>query len=174
MAEKRQRKKKLIPLGEHLDTVYAAKEWTTQWRLFSLARNWPRIVGERVAALTAPAWFRRDVLWVYVQDSSWMHHLQYVKIDLLGRINEHLKGAGAQGVTDIRWTLEPEKIPEPEEKIPQAHPVDPDEERSFCLMTEVVANEDCRQALQRLWHNFASYSEDASEKKGKKEQDSFE
>ena len=47
-----------------LPAVFTRKEWARQWRLFHLVREWPRIVGPRVAEVTAPAWFRHDVLWI--------------------------------------------------------------------------------------------------------------
>ena len=77
----------LRSLDKVLPEVFSHKQWARQWRLFHLLREWPAIVGPRVAELTAPAWFRHDVLWIHVQDSAAMQHLQYLKPDLLARVN---------------------------------------------------------------------------------------
>lgn len=84
-----------------------------------------------------------------------MQHMQFIKLDLLARVN---KITIEQPVIDIRWMLQPEILPVPERHTPEPHPVDPEQERSFHGMTESVANQECRKALQRLWRTFASHS----------------
>lgn len=143
----------LHSLGDILSTVYSAQEWTTPWRLFRLLRDWPVIVGAEVARLTAPAFFRRETLWVYVQDSAWMHHLHHVKPDLLARINRHL---GDPPIADLRWQLQPLAPPPPERSHALPQRIDPEREQSFRTMTETIANRECREALQRLWRTFAT------------------
>jgi hypothetical protein len=155
--EKRNRSKKndLSFLGDTLSAVYATKKWKHQWRLFRLAQDWPLIVGMEVARLTSPAFFRQDVLWIYVQDSAWMQHMQFIKLDLLERVNHAL---AKQPISDIRWLLQPEIPQQPARHQPEPHPVAPRLERSFRQMTESVANDACRESLQRLWQTFASNS----------------
>jgi len=144
----------LTALGTVFAGVYSTKQWTTQWRLFRLLQNWPAIVGAEVARLTTPAFFRRETLWLHVQDSAWMHHLQYVKPDLLARINLHL---AEQPIVDLRWQLSAQPPPPPERRLPEAHAIDREQEQSFCRMTETIANPECREALQRLWRTFAAH-----------------
>jgi len=157
MMEKRNRSKKneLSFLGDSLSAIYSTKKWKNQWRLFRLAQDWPAIVGTEVARLTAPAFFRQDVLWIFVQDSAYMQHMQFIKLDLMARVNRIMI---EQPAIDIRWMLQPEILPVPERHTPEPHPVDPEQERSFRGMTESVANQECRKALQRLWRTFASHS----------------
>jgi hypothetical protein len=158
MEKKTSRKKSdLASLENTLSEVYSNKKWNNQWRLFRLSKDWPIIVGKEVAQLTTPAFFRKDVLWIFVQDSAWMQHMQYIKLDLLERINRVLT---EQAITDIRWQLQPVTLPPPERFLPEPHAVDPEQERSFRSMTEGVSNPECREALQRLWHIFASYSDE--------------
>lgn len=157
MEKKTSRKKgDLASLENTLSEVYSNKKWNNQWRLFRLSKDWPIIVGKEVAQLTTPAFFRKDVLWIFVQDSAWMQHMQYIKLDLLERINRVLT---EQPVTDLRWQLQPVTLPPPKRFIPEPHAVDPEQERSFRSMAEGVPNQECREALQRLWHIFASYSD---------------
>ena len=158
MKNKRIRLKKndLSSLGETLSEVYSTQKWKHQWRVFRLAQDWPAIVGAEIGRLTAPAFFRQDVLWIFVQNSAWMQHLQYIKLDLMARVNRVM---AEQPVTDIRWLLQPTTLPQPERHVPESHSVAPEQIRSFRQMTESVANQDCREALQRLWQTFASHSE---------------
>jgi hypothetical protein len=145
----------LTALSTVFSGVYATKQWASQWRLFGLLQDWPTIVGAEVARLTSPAFFRRDTLWIFVQDSAWMHHLQYVKPDLMARINRHLAG---QPIADLRWQLQPQPPPAPKQSPAPSRPrgVDPKREQSFCRMTETIANRESREALQRLWRVFAA------------------
>ena len=132
--------------------VYANKEWTGPWRLVRLLADWPEIVGTEVARLTSPAFFRRETLWLYVQDSAWMHHLQYIKPDLIGRINTYLAD---QPIGDLRWQLQPQPAPPRRQRSSSPGAVDPEREQSFHRMTESIANPDSREALRRLWRTFA-------------------
>ena len=144
------------PIANLLSDVYSKQQWKKQWRLFHLVRRWPTIVGREVGQLTMPAFFRQDTLWIYVQDSAWMHHLQFIKLDLITRINRAL---GEQPVIDIRWQLQPKLPTLPVRKVPAPHAVDPDNERSFQQMTTCIDNQECREALQRLWHHFAAHND---------------
>ncbi|MGD9948502.1 MAG: DciA family protein [Desulfobulbus sp.] len=144
------------PIADLLANVYSKQQWKKQWRLFNLVRQWPTIVGREVGQLTMPAFFRQDTLWIYVQDSAWMHHLQFIKLDLLTRINRAL---GEQPVTDIRWQLQPQLPTLSKRQAPAPHAVNPENERSFQQMTASIDNEECREALQRLWRHFAAHSD---------------
>ena len=146
----------LLPMLSIFSQVYALKQWTSPWRLFRLVQEWPAVVGAEVARLTTPAFFRRDVLWIYVQDSAWMHHLQFVKTDLLARINQHLQDAP---IADLRWQLQPAQPPLKSVVSPSCHPVDPDREQDFQQLSASIANPECREALLRLWRSFAAHSE---------------
>ncbi len=141
-------------LATILPTVFANKNWTRQWRLFELARDWPAIVGPQVAALTGPAFFRGDVLWIHVQDSAWMQHLQYAKLDLLARVNAVL---GDRPATDLRWLQQPIEPPSSRQPTSAANPIDPAQERLFAEMARTISDPACREALLRLWRAFAAH-----------------
>jgi len=141
-------------MDQALPEVFAAKQWGAQWQLVNLLSKWPEVVGAEVAQLTYPAFFRRETLCVFVQNSAWMHHLQYVKAELIARINQYLED---QPITDIRWQLHV-PVPLPFEQPPaELRQIDPTQEHSFCQMTEAIANRECREALQRLWRTFAAH-----------------
>ncbi|MCI5224719.1 MAG: DUF721 domain-containing protein, partial [Candidatus Electrothrix sp. AR4] len=105
-------KKKLTSLADTLSSVYGQQRWGNQWHLFSLVRHWPELAGDAFAEHSMPAYFRRDELWVYAQNSIWMQHMHLCKTDIIAKINVFLQGR--QTVEDIRWTLQPaELIPIP-------------------------------------------------------------
>ena len=98
-----------------------------------------------------PAFFRRDVLWVYVQDSIWMQQMQLGKPELLVTINTFLKGH--QTVNDLRWMLQPTDlidVPRAEYVSPPIN-VDPVAEREFRVMAENIRDQDAREAFCNLW-----------------------
>lgn len=145
----------LQPMLAIFPQVYALKQWTSPWRLFRLVQDWPAVVGAEVARLTTPAFFRRDVLWIYVQDSAWMHHLHFVKTDLLARINQHLQDTP---IADLRWQLQPVQPPPQPVVSPSCHPVDQVREQEFQQLSASIANPECREALRHLWRSFAAHS----------------
>lgn len=151
MAAKK-KNKKLTLLGNNFATVYGQHQWGNQWHLFSLVRHWPELVGKEFASRSLPAYFRRDELWVYAQDSIWMQQMHLCKPELTTKINSFLKGA--RTVEDIRWTLQPAdliEIPVKEEYVSPPINVDPAAEREFRVMAENVANPEARAALCKLW-----------------------
>ncbi len=55
-----------------------------------LARAWPEIVGEEVAAHSEPIDLRGDQLEVRADSSAWSQYLQIHRDEILGRIAERL------------------------------------------------------------------------------------
>lgn len=140
------------PLGQGLAEIFDRRSWRVQWGLVGLARDWSSIVGETVSARSMPAFFRRDVLWIYVSSPIWMQQLQLQKQDLLDRIRRYLS---QDEVADLRWLLfPPELLPENEHREPEAIPerkLTPGEEESFRTMVSGIADPESQEALFRLW-----------------------
>lgn len=68
-------------------------------------KRWEETVGEKVAAMAWPKTFRdRDILVVAVADSAWMHHMSYLKPDILSRLNACLKGGAL--LSDMRFVID--------------------------------------------------------------------
>ncbi len=65
---------------------------------FQLRRDWPRIVGEPIAAHTRPDQIRFKKLFLLVENSVWMQQLTFLKPTLLEKINA---AAGTELVTEI-------------------------------------------------------------------------
>ena len=154
MAEKR--KKKLLLFADTLSDLYGHQQWGNQWHLYKLVRHWSEIAGEPFCQYSMPAYFRRDELWVYAQNSIWMQQMHLCQTEIVTKINRLLQGYFT--VKGIRWALQPAElidIPE-EEYVPPPLDVNPDAEREFRSMAENVANPEAREALCRLWQRMES------------------
>ncbi len=141
-----------------LPQVYASKQWHKAWLLFRLTRDWQNIAGGELSRLTRPAWFRQDTLWISVENSVWMHHMQWIKEELIERINRY---AGESCIADIRCVLATapcfKKKPVQRSSYPLAP--SPQQEQDFSCLTETIADADCREALRLLWRSFAARAE---------------
>lgn len=135
--------------------LYANKEWASQWELFTLVRDWPSIVGEQIAEVTRPAFFRKQTLCIHVENSAWMQHLQYLQPELLNKVNKAME---KNRITDFRWLLKPQNLtvfPE-EEQVAPALPVDRQRCLDFRELIAGVGDEACRRSLFNLWYAFQS------------------
>jgi len=63
---------------------------------------WNRAVGPQIAAKAQPDRLREDVLYVRVSTSVWMHELQFMKQDIIEKLNGTL---GAAAVSQIRFFI---------------------------------------------------------------------
>jgi hypothetical protein len=144
-------KKHIRPVAETLDQVLSGQQWGNQIHLFALVRHWPEIAGSEIACHSMPAFFRRDVLWIYVRGSIWIQQMHLVKLELLNQTNAFLKGR--HQVTDLRWMVQPaELIDQPFEKyVSPPIKVDPEAERKFRIMAENLPDPETREALCNLW-----------------------
>ena len=63
---------------------------------------WEGIVGEVVASHTRPEAFKGRLLLVTVSNSTWIHHLQFLKKDIVQKINDHFS---KNVVDEIRFKI---------------------------------------------------------------------
>ena len=139
-------------LGGQLEQVIGSNLGRRQWEFILLARAWKEVVGERAAAHTMPAWIKKDVLWGYVDSSSWMQELSFMKPQILEKVNGHLRSVV---IRDIRWLRQPQEAGSaPEPVLMPDRELEPEREEAFRRMTEIVEDPGCRQALFHLWRIF--------------------
>ena len=85
-----------------------------------LIEAWNRAVGPQIGAKAQPDRLRDDVLYVRVSTSVWMHELQFMKQDIIEKLNGIL---GAAAVSQIRFFIGDVEAP-PEKPSPRIAPVD--------------------------------------------------
>ena len=139
------------------DTLAAAlpglirdKGWEKQLDLYSLFGEWEKIVGKETALHAWPLKIVRGVFWVEVDNSSWMHQLQYEKLRMLEGLNAALQ---LSRLKDIKFTLEGEsQKPQPKKEAVTFVPVDAAELAAFEYQVSLIDDKESREALVRLWY----------------------
>ncbi|TKB23997.1 DUF721 domain-containing protein [Desulfopila sp. IMCC35006] len=138
-----------------LPSLLQDKGWEMQLDLHSIFPRWQELVGEEVSMHAQPLKIERDVLWLEVENSSWLQQLQYQKLELLDTLNScfrlsHLKdikmvlpkgSSGKTGNPDKKSTSRIEFIKPSEEKV-----------AAFQRQVACIADEQCREALMQFWY----------------------
>ncbi len=160
MKKKRNNRKPTL-LADNLAAIYGQRKWDGPWRIYTLVRCWPKLVGSVFAEHSIPAYFRRNELWVYVENSIWMQQMHLGTPDILEKINAFLQSG--LSVQDIRWKLLPADLIHPREEQYEPPPieVDPAAERNFRAMAENIADPEARTALCNLWLRLESVKQKA-------------
>jgi hypothetical protein len=117
---RRARQPKPEMLGEILGKILKKRNiphTATDRRLLDM---WRRAVGPQIAAQTHPDTLKRGVLFVRVSAPVWMHQLQFMKEEILGRVRELL---GPEEVRNLRFCIG--EIPLSPPGGAQAPPIDP-------------------------------------------------
>jgi len=89
-------------LGEILPETLRKKSIHLPMKNRPLIDAWNRAVGPQIGAKAQPDRQRDDVLYVRVSTSVWMHELQFMKQDIIARLNELL---GATAISQIRFFI---------------------------------------------------------------------
>lgn len=80
-----------------------------------LIEAWNRAVGPQIGARAQPDRLRDGVLYVRVCTSVWMHELQFMKQDIMARLNEVL---GSPSVSQVRFFIGEIGAPPPKPDAP--------------------------------------------------------
>ncbi len=113
--------------------------------------DWQELVDDLTAAHSRPLKVVKDVLWVEVDNSSWMQQLQYQKFYLLETLNGYLK---ISFFSDIRFVVEGEKRETVAKKEPKIRfvPPSPAEVERFKKQINSIEDEKIKESLMRLWY----------------------
>ena len=102
MAKKHNHPQDAVTLGDVLKSVLRPGHSRGNFELTQIWSIWDRAVGSVIAENTHPAGFKGNILLVYANSSAWMHQLQFLKEDIIDKLNTE---AGEQLVTDIRFKV---------------------------------------------------------------------
>ena len=154
MAEKKQN---LTQFSARFHELFAHKGLAILWQVYLLGQKWPELVGKDVAKKSEPAYIQNDILWVYVESSVLMQHMQTQKLQLLRKINEVISGTE---IKDIRWAMRPAHQMNGSNTVhtegPKKRKPDPKEKKAFDALASTVEDEQCRDALRKLWDVYNS------------------
>lgn len=148
----RSRKSEKNSLAELLPGLVHDKGWEKQLDLHTIFLKWQQRATEEVAKHAQPLKIERGVLWLEVENSSWMQQLQYQKLDLLDRLNGSLRVARLK---DIKMVLPKGGSREPvvakDFGISFIRP-SKDKIAAFEKQVECITDEKCREALMQFWY----------------------
>ena len=116
----------------------------------ALVDAWNRAVGPQIGAKAQPDRLRDDVLYVRVATSVWMHELQFMKQDIISKLNGIL---GGTKVAQIRFFIGEVEAPRVKHAGADVRLDDRDlkaEEKDYILKTLAgVADPDLKDILQK-------------------------
>jgi predicted nucleic acid-binding Zn ribbon protein len=104
MAEKAKKRDGFVHIGEILQEALRGCRPQADGELVRIWRLWDEAVGDAVAENTRPAAFKGKLLIVHVSSSPWAHQLQFMKQDILRKVNAAL---GKDLVADIKFKIGP-------------------------------------------------------------------
>lgn len=98
------KKRKPVPIADAVSGFLAERGLVKRVRQASAIEEWPKIVGDRISAVTKPLSISPDgVLFVAVTTNAWMTELGLMEPELLNALNA---GRGRDRVRKIRYRLD--------------------------------------------------------------------
>jgi predicted nucleic acid-binding Zn ribbon protein len=104
MMKKHDKQSDFVQIGNIIDGVLKNFRSETDVELTKVWRLWDEAVGETIASNARPAAFKGKLLIVHVISSTWIHQLQFMKIDLITKLNDAL---GQPLLEDIKFKIGP-------------------------------------------------------------------
>ncbi len=102
MDGKKEKNPEPVHIASILNNLLRSFHAGTDGELVVVWRFWDEIVGEAIAQNARPSAFKGRVLYVQVTSSPWIHQLQYLKNDIVQRLNQ---AAGKPVVHDIKFKI---------------------------------------------------------------------
>lgn len=109
MSGKTGKSKEAVHIATVLDGVLRSCRSDADSGLLEVWRLWDGAVGPMIAENTRPAAFKGRLLLVYANSSAWIHQLQFLKAELIEKLNAEL---GRDLVSDIKFKIGPVQKPE--------------------------------------------------------------
>ncbi len=95
-------KKTMKKVGSIIDKVMYKLGLSKRYNEQKAILIWDGIVGERIAGKTKPLYAREGTLVVEVENSTWMNELQFLKREMIEKLNKKL---GRWVIDDIHFLL---------------------------------------------------------------------
>jgi len=94
--------KGMIPIGDVISKVLETCRQLPDSELARIWELWDSIVGEVIAGNARPEAYKGTLLLVNVTSSAWIHHLHFLKKDIIHKINQAF---GKTMVEDIKFKI---------------------------------------------------------------------
>ena len=90
MKEKREKIHSAVPIGSVIDEILHSHVPLTAAEITRIGQMWDNIVGEIIAENSRPAALKEKILLVHVNSSPWLHHLHFLKEEIVRKVNDAL------------------------------------------------------------------------------------
>lgn len=153
MVKSRKKNRELV--AKFLPSILKEKGWEKQLDLHSIFHCWQELAGPDVGDHAQPLKIERGILWIEVENSSWLQQLQYQKLELLESLNDFLS---LGRINDIKMVLPKKKDKNPYEQNGDLNRkvqfIRPSSEKilQFEQQANCISDEKCRQALMQFWY----------------------
>ena len=113
MKSKKQ-KAKFEHIGGILADILKTYRRESDGGLVQVWQVWDDIIGDVIAQNARPAAFKGKILLVHVSSSTWVHQLQFLKKEMIAKLNKALGKAliddlkfkiGPLGMTNVEWRM---------------------------------------------------------------------
>ncbi len=104
MGKKSEKSSPVVHIGRILPEVLRTCRKENDTPMAAVWDIWSRAVGETMARNTQPAAFKGRLLLVHVSSSVWLHQLQFMKLELIEKINS---ACGQRLVKEIQFKIGP-------------------------------------------------------------------
>ena len=88
---KRDKQSDFVQIGNVIDGVLKNFRSEPDYALTKIWRLWDEAAGETIASNARPAAFKGKLLIVHVVSATWIHQLQFLKNDLMAKLNDALE-----------------------------------------------------------------------------------
>ena len=103
---KRDKPSDFVQIGNIIEGVLKNFRSEPDYVLPKIWDLWNEVAGETIASNARPAAFKGKLLIVHVNSATWIHQLQFLKNDLMAKLNQAL---GQAQVQEIKFKIGPLK-----------------------------------------------------------------
>lgn len=100
----RKNQRKFVHIGSVLGEVLKKCRRETDVELVQVWQIWDEMVGKVIAQNARPAAFKGRLLLVHVSSSTWIHQLQFLKKEIIAKLNQAL---GQTLIEDLKFKIGP-------------------------------------------------------------------
>jgi predicted nucleic acid-binding Zn ribbon protein len=97
---------KFVHIGSVIEDVLKSYRREPDSELIQVWQIWNSIVGDVISKNAKPGAFKGRILLVYVSSSTWVHQLQFLKEEMIAKLNEAL---GKSLIDDLKFKIGPVK-----------------------------------------------------------------
>jgi hypothetical protein len=151
---RRRRQKDLLKLGDVLHKALKRREVFVPFEDQKLLEIWRQSVGPQIATRTHPENINRGTLFVKVATSVWMHELQYMKKEIIEKMNRLFGKETVQNIRFVIGEIPPQPAAEKRDEKPDLDLDTPsltdDDKKEITSSLSAVGDEELRDILKRV------------------------